>query len=151
MGCDWMSCGNCNRAFNWTFADCCHRCDNDDNFICDRCCKCCECGKSESDNLSECELTEKDTEIVDKLRLSQITTDNMTDEELLKRKINEIRQVTSNYKVLLNLLDTEKNTIVYRIRKKLEETKKVKELEDLKLQKELEIKKLEKELEDMRK
>src|SRR5271165_876344 len=146
MGCDWMSCGNCGRAFNWTFADCCNRCDNDDNFICDRCCKCCECGRSEYDNITDSELTEREKPLIDAFKLMDVK-DNMTDEELLKEKINEIRQVNSNYKVLLNTLETEKNDIAYRIRKKIEESKKVKEIEELKIQKELSIKKLEKELE----
>jgi len=69
----------------------------------------------------------------------------MTDEEL------EIRQISSNYKVLLNTLAKEKQAIEYRIRKKRDETKKVKELEELKSQNELAIKNLEKEIAEIRK
>lgn len=143
MGCDWMGCTHCGIAFDWNYADYCERCENSDRFICERCGKCVECGKSESDKLTEDEITDRDSKLVDQLRLSQITKDNMTDEELLKQKNSEIRQVGSNYKVLLNTLNEEKQAIAYRIRKKKYEAKKVKELEELKTQKELAIKKLE--------
>lgn len=150
MGCDWMGCPNCDSAFDWNFADYCQRCNNSDRFICERCCKCVECGKSEDDKLSADEITKRELPMIKAFREMEVKKD-MTDEELLKEKNNEIRQVKSNYKVLLNTLDNEKSTIEYRIRKKNDEAKKVKEIEDMKIQKELAIKKLEKELEEMRK
>jgi len=144
-----MACGYCNKAYNWTYADSCHRCNEKDNFICCNCYVCVECGKGEYDEVSDSEITENEKPIINKLKNKQIKKD-MTDEELLKDKIEEMRQVNSNYKILATQLTKEKNEIELRLKIKENMAKKIKELEELKSKNKILVEKLEKEIGDMK-
>jgi hypothetical protein len=90
MGCDYMGCHNCRKAFDWNYADTCKRCNEENNFICPHCYRCVECNKTENEEISDSEMTERENQIINTLKKNSIKKD-MSDEELLEAKNEQIK------------------------------------------------------------